>query len=428
MATQFPYVKVHSVGITASGTGSISVAAPAGVSSGDLELLIVAIGITDTFDTPTGWSVVRVFTDQYDNARIGVFSRISTGDTANVSIADSGSYTIAYRVCIKNYNGSGKPMGHPIASLSRTSYGLYGFTTSSPNAYRYDSLVVYGVFSANVDRTASGWVPYTLDTTYYKGEIIDARASSTGAGADLCLIERFRAGADQVHDYNFERDMVVAATLTNPVDVSIWIMAFAVKSPDDQGLFAPPAQDVPVTFTLEIESERSYLLRADLSPLDTYVSSTVGVSKSVSGSAEAEFSFYGVADGARFPGEAANLEAVAALELVGFKEASDEVSTTSTSSFVLEPGRLVLASVDNIAATCWTMGAGEKGGRVNLLEPTLTSCIIFNTNGFHINGKIAESITVFIDVDFVRGGFGFTGSSIFSVDSSIKSILFNTDG
>lgn len=88
-------IDVQTVGSEVAGSGtSISTSAPSGVVSGDLLLLAVCVGTSQTITTPTGWTQRANVQNGFGHFRLGVYERIADGsgsDTPTVTVS-SGPY------------------------------------------------------------------------------------------------------------------------------------------------------------------------------------------------------------------------------------------------------------------------------------------------------------------------------------------------
>lgn len=146
-------------GTYTTGTGALSIPAPAGIAEGDLLVLFVESENQD-ISTPSGWTQIGTAqgtgtAGNATSARLEVFYKYTTGTESNVSVADSGDHTSARMLAFRGVQPAagggpltGTPAGGVVASAS-TAVSVAGITTSHNNA-----LMVYA-WAGSQDTTTS---------------------------------------------------------------------------------------------------------------------------------------------------------------------------------------------------------------------------------------------------------------------------------
>lgn len=186
-------------GAFASGTGALTVGAPASTQAGDLELLFVE-SANQAITTPSGWTEVTgspQFTGTAAAAggvRLAIFYRILTGASTSTSVADSGNHTAAIKMAFRGVDGTAPFDATSTTSVqasATTSATFPGITTVTNGAY-----VVQAV-GLDVDGNSTARVSgYTNANLTGLTELHDqTTAAGVGGGFAICAGTADTAGA-----------------------------------------------------------------------------------------------------------------------------------------------------------------------------------------------------------------------------------------
>lgn len=211
----------------ASQSTSYDVDLPAGISTGDLLLLILAgedsAANADIFDTPTGWTSLGQSdnTGGVEDAQLEVLVRVADGtEGSTVTIGGLAGADYAAAICLRITGWSGT-----IGDVTLGAFTLSGGNTSSPVAASMsgravDDLVVAclafdGADAETTTGSGTGW-----------GAVAGQKGSAGGnAGAFVAYASRAITSAGASNDYTFS-----TATSDGAVTVQVAIPAPAASS------------------------------------------------------------------------------------------------------------------------------------------------------------------------------------------------------
>lgn len=207
---------LRAVGAKAEGIGNVTALAPAGLTAGDGEILVVECIQTETavLGTPADFVEVPVVSPQVGaTTKLHVFTRLWDGSAGDPTVTDPGNHALAYRIALRNVALTGGLIDASAGDIaaSGTAISCPGLTTTIANtlvlaicAATTDSDVAQASAASNADLT---------DVT-----IIGDLFTSQGGGGGVVVISGGRAVAGPVGATAFT---LAAASATARITLAI---------------------------------------------------------------------------------------------------------------------------------------------------------------------------------------------------------------
>lgn len=409
MATQFPYIEVIP-GTPVVSTGSPSVPAPAGLQAGDMEILAVVFP-PGSISQPSGWSQIGNIGSGTAVAVIA-FYRISTGDTSDVVVSDTGDHTLCVRLALRQIGGAGStdwfaPYGFvSLASGSTDGLALGTELFTSPGSL--------GIMIAGASTDSNSAILYGNYDTPPCVDVL-SYGTSTGNGSQLFVSSVGVNSVTLPHLYDGFEMSVSTSDSSTPAMVAI---GFVVQAPDDHGLVEVLVPETPVTFSIDMVSGKSYHFNVDLEPISHEATTTFWASKGFETSVAIDCQFTGTIGVDRLFGEAANFEAESSGSVQGSKAVFAEFDAVSESGVTASVSRIAEAGFVFHDGATGVLLTGKKGGLLDfgVIATYSYDCSTRDDSDREFSFYVIQNVSMYIQAQ--RGFFQREGARIAAYDKS----------